>query len=66
MALALPHWGGRGQGSFGAGRVFYNFGHIGTYAVMGTALGLLGQGGGVRYYNADFRCCAAWPWAFPT
>ena len=43
LALALPHWG-RGQGSFLAGRVLYNFGRIITYALMGGVFGLLGQG----------------------
>lgn len=43
LALALPHWG-RGQGSFLAGRLLYNFGRIVTYAVMGGLFGLLGQG----------------------
>lgn len=43
LVLALPHWG-RGQGSFLAGRLLYNFGRIITYALMGGAFGLLGQG----------------------
>lgn len=43
LALALPHWG-RGQGSFLAGRLLYNFGRIVTYAMMGSVFGLLGQG----------------------
>lgn len=43
LALALPHWG-RGRGSFVAGRLLYNFGRIVTYALMGAAFGLLGQG----------------------
>ena len=43
LALALPHWG-RGQGSFLAGRLLYNFGRIVTYALMGAVFGLLGQG----------------------
>jgi len=43
LALALPHWG-RGQSSFLAGRLLYNFGRIITYALMGGVFGLLGQG----------------------
>jgi sulfite exporter TauE/SafE len=43
LALALPHWG-RGQSSFFAGRLLYNFGRIVTYAVMGALFGLLGEG----------------------
>jgi sulfite exporter TauE/SafE len=43
LALALPHWG-RGQTSFAVGRLLYNFGRIVTYALMGGAFGLLGQG----------------------
>ena len=43
LVLALPHWG-RGQGSFLAGRLLYNFGRIVTYALMGAVFGLLGQG----------------------
>lgn len=43
LALALPHWG-RGQSSFLLGRLLYNFGRILTYAGMGAAFGLLGQG----------------------
>jgi sulfite exporter TauE/SafE len=42
LALALPHWG-RGQGSFLAGRLLYNFGRIVTYAGMGAMFGLLGK-----------------------
>ncbi len=43
LALALPHWG-RGRSSFLLGRLLYNFGRIITYALMGAAFGLLGQG----------------------
>jgi sulfite exporter TauE/SafE len=43
LALALPHWG-RGQTSFVVGRLLYNFGRIVTYAMLGGAFGLLGQG----------------------
>ncbi len=43
LALALPHWG-RGQGSFYAGRLLYNFGRIVTYSAMGALFGLLGRG----------------------
>lgn len=43
LALALPHWG-RGQSSFILGRLLYNFGRIVTYALLGGAFGLVGQG----------------------
>jgi uncharacterized protein len=43
LALALPHWG-RGQTSFVVGRLLYNFGRIVTYALLGGAFGLVGQG----------------------
>lgn len=42
LALALPDGGVRP--TFIAGRVLYNFGRITTYALMGAAFGLLGQG----------------------
>jgi len=41
LALALP--GGR-RGPFIIGRVLYNLGRVVTYATMGAAFGLLGQG----------------------
>ena len=43
LALALPHWG-RGQALFVSGRVLYNFGRVGTYALMGAFFGMFGHG----------------------
>ena len=43
IALALPGAGGT-RGRYVAGRVLYNLGRVTTYALLGAAAGVLGQG----------------------
>ena len=43
IALALPGAGGS-RGRYVAGRVLYNLGRVTTYALLGAAAGVLGQG----------------------